>query len=481
MGLIVNAKSETTLSYASVMGFKSDLKLEGDSYQWLGSIFYFGSRHIPTKSASSLTGFPGYLAWEYPSSRMLQRFPLAKYSSVNIILWGTTLACFASVRSYEGAAVLRFFLGAFEAAVTPGFALFTSQWYTKNEQGARTGIWFSFNGVAAIVGGVLAYGISRGSRQYGSAIEPWRILFLTTGLSTILTGFTFLYHMPDNQWNSRFLRFTDRKLAVERIRGNQQGIGNKMFKRYQVREALKDPMTWAFAFYACAGNIPNGGITSFFSQLIVLSGYTAEESLLYGAPAGAVQVISLVGSGILGDLYGQRILVSCLGLGVGILGAILLAALPLSNSIGRLAGYYLTQASPTPFVALLSLISTNIAGHTKKTTVAAIYMIAYCLGNIIGQYSCFLSQSNYRSSCQHVYTGPHTFRPQDAPRYIPAQIAICCCWGACFIDLILIWVYYRRENTIKAAIRHHVDYEKLPMSEFLDLTDKENPELIYTV
>jgi MFS transporter, ACS family, allantoate permease len=57
----------------------------------------------------------------------------------------------------------------------------------------------------------------------------------------------------------------------------------------------------------------------------------------------------------------------------------------LSHKEGRLAGYYLTQASPAPFVALLSLISSNVAGYTKKTTVAAMYLIGYCAGNIIGE------------------------------------------------------------------------------------------------
>lgn len=63
---------------------------------------------------------------------------------------------------------------------------------------------------------------------------------------------------------------------------------------------------------------------------------------------------------------------------------ILIVALPLSNNVGRLIGYYMTQASPTPFVALLSLVSSNVAGYTKKTTVAALYLIGYCAGNIIG-------------------------------------------------------------------------------------------------
>ena len=75
-----------------------------------------------------------------------------------------------------------------------------------------------------------------------------------------------------------------------------------------------------------------------------------------------------------------------IGLLTAILGMILIVALPLSSNSGRLAGYYLTQASPTPFVALLSLISSNVAGYTKKTTVAAMYLIGYCAGNIIGKH-----------------------------------------------------------------------------------------------
>lgn len=37
------------------------------------------------------------------------------------------LSCFAAVNNYAGAVAIRFMLGVFEAAVTPGFALLTSQ------------------------------------------------------------------------------------------------------------------------------------------------------------------------------------------------------------------------------------------------------------------------------------------------------------------------------------------------------------------
>ena len=133
-----------------------------------------------------------------------------------------------------------------------------------------------------------------------------------------------------------------------------------------------------------------------------------------------------------------------IGLTIALLGMILIVALPLSSNGGRLAGYYLTQASPTPFVALLSLISSNVAGYTKKTTVAAMYLIGYCTGNIIG---------------------PQTFRPEHAPRYIPAEITIIVCYGLCLMLLAYIHFYYKKQNVKKEALRNAEGYVKLENQE----------------
>lgn len=233
----------------------------------------------------------------------------------------------------------------------------------------------------------MAYGIARGSRLHGSKIAPWKALFIATGLLTSAMGVLFLLFMPDNQLNAKWLSKRDRVLAIERVRANQQGIGNKKFKMRQLKEALTDPITWAFAFLSLAASIPNGGLTNFFSQLIVSFGYTKEQSLLYGTPGGAVEVLVLISCGWLGDRMGKRLLVGMSGMGLAILGMLLIVGLPLENRKGRLAGFYLTQSSATPFVACLSLISTNIAGWTKKTTIAAVFLIFYCAGNIVGTFS----------------------------------------------------------------------------------------------
>ena len=38
-------------------------------------------------------------------------------------------------------------------------------------------------------------------------------------------------------------------MAIERLRINQQGVGNKHFKWYQVKEALTDPQAWMIVVY----------------------------------------------------------------------------------------------------------------------------------------------------------------------------------------------------------------------------------------
>jgi ACS family allantoate permease-like MFS transporter len=38
-----------------------------------------------------------------------------------------------------------------------------------------------------------------------------------------------------------FLSHEEKVQALERIRSNQQGVGNKYFKKYQIFAALKDP------------------------------------------------------------------------------------------------------------------------------------------------------------------------------------------------------------------------------------------------
>lgn len=130
-----------------------------------------------------------------------------------------------------------------ESSITPAFVLISAYWWRKEEQGFRTGVWFCFNGFGQIFGACIAYGIAVGLRKNGTTtIAGWQIMFLTTGGLTVICGALFLLLIPESFSATRWLNQDEKELALQRVKGNQQGTENHRFKKYQMVEAVTDPM-----------------------------------------------------------------------------------------------------------------------------------------------------------------------------------------------------------------------------------------------
>lgn len=232
---------------------------------------------------------------------------------------------------------VRSFLGAFESSITPAFTMFTGSFYQKTEQGKRTGIWFSFNGSFGVIGAFLAYGLSRADHTGKLAIPGWQVIFILLGAITIALGIAVTLFMPNSPSTARFLSEREREVAVERLRLNHQST-SKEFSRSQMMEAFTDPMTWLYALFTALVTIPNGAITNFSSLLIRGLGFSTERALLLQAPANTIAAISIFSTLFLGDLTKKRILACINTYVVALIGAIIVWALPRSNSVGRLMG-----------------------------------------------------------------------------------------------------------------------------------------------
>lgn len=69
--------------------------------------------------------------------------------------------------------------------------------------------------------------------------------------------------LPDSPVTAKGLTLREKRVVVERLRGNQTGIENKHLKAYQVKEAFLDVKLYLFFLLGTVCNIPNGGITSY--------------------------------------------------------------------------------------------------------------------------------------------------------------------------------------------------------------------------
>ncbi len=133
---------------------------------------------------------------------------------------------------------------------------------------------------------------------------------------------------------------------------------------------------------------------------------------------------------------------------------------PLNDRGGQLAGYYLmTGLSATGYYIVLSMISSNVVGFTKKTTTGSIFFV-------------FMGVA--------YFVGPQVFR--DAPYYYNTRWLSVGLWIFAVLLLFGFWFLNARENKLRDKLveEQGIDARKAGV-EFLDLTDKENKLFRYVI
>ncbi|KAJ6118643.1 Major facilitator superfamily domain general substrate transporter [Penicillium samsonianum] len=433
---------KSALAYSAVFDLLPSTHMTSDQYSWLASIFYFG-----------------YLVAEYPWNILAQKTKLAKVVSGNVIAWGSMLLITAACSSFTGMAICRFLLGVFEAFITPCFMTMIGMWYTRAQQPFRAGVFYSCNGIGAMVGGVLTYGIGQ-----IHTIAVWRAIYLILGGLTVVWGVLMLLFLPDDVVSSKRFTLDEKALLIGRARLGQTGIINHQIKWYQIREALIDPQVWILFFFILLNEVVNGGIASFGK--LIIKGLTTDSAtaVALGIPFGAFQTFWILsGTALASRIKNFRTAVMFLYLIPTVIGASLLWKLDhKTHKIGVLFGYYIIGSYVCSVVLALQMPATNLGGYTKRTTSLALVFLAYCAGNIIG---------------------PHAFLAKEAPVYqTGVKLVLACSSGQAVLAVLLRFVLARRNKRRDAAAAAVGQVEiSTDQSAGADLTDFENPNFRYVL
>lgn len=364
----------------------------------------------------------GYLAAAYPASYALLKLPLGKFLAIVVIIWAIVLGCHGAAKNYGGLVGLRFLLGVFESPISSGFSLVTSMWYKPSEHASRHGLWFAGNTTASIFGGLLSYAIS----HIKSDIAAWRWLFIIFALVTFVWGIILLIFLPDSPLKAHFLDSDQRNYAYLRPQQDTHSFKTTKWKKDQFFEALRDPKTWIIFVYTFASCVPNGGYTSFLGILVEGFGFDALTTMLLAMPSSAFGLFFVLASTYLAHRfkYSRCLLIGGMQL-IAIAGCAMVYTLPTSHKWQRLAGIWLFPAYAAGMPLSFSIIASDIAGYTKKTTVFAILFIGYCAGNIIG---------------------PQLFFAHEAPRYNSAFEGILVCMVISALSIMALRQYMDWEN-----------------------------------
>ncbi|KAH8887076.1 allantoate permease [Thozetella sp. PMI_491] len=431
---------KNSINFASVYGLQAGTNLHGQDYSWLGSIFYFG-----------------YLVSMFPASYLLQILPIGKFTSITTILWGFVLMTTPLCRSFAGIATNRFFLGLLEAIVNPSFVFIMSIWYTAEEQPLRLESYYCTNGIATMFGGLIGYAVGN---IHGSTLQQWMYVFLIFGAISIVSGVGALMFLPDLPATASFLNERERGVAIFRVARNRQGVKNHHFRRYQAVQCAKDPKTWILFVMAVGAQIPNSALTSFASIIISSFSFDTLGTQYMQIPGGAVQFLALISGGYLCTKFPNiRCITMVVANSVCILGAALLVGLPSSNKWGRLVALWLCYGQGLGFSMSLTMVSSNVAGYTKKQLTAAVLFTGYCVGNIIG---------------------PQTFISSEAPGYHSAYIAMLVGYTVKLVMIVILYIYMYRENKKRDAAGDADDYDAVEAG-MHDMTELDNKGFRYSL
>ncbi|KAJ6148941.1 hypothetical protein N7471_000140 [Penicillium samsonianum] len=441
---------KTALGYTAIFGIQKSLSLVGDQYSWASSSFYFG-----------------FLVASYPVSLCFVKFPIGKFLSVSFIIWAIVLACHGATSNFAGLVSLRVLLGVFESTIGPGLSLLTSLWYKRSENASRHGIWFAGNSVSSIFGGLLTYGIG----HISNSVEPWRWIFIIFGIVTFAYGIVFYIFLPDNPHNARFLSKEEAKFIHERARRESHTTVSHKWSKSQCIEALIDPKTWLIFVYSMASSIPNGGLTSFGSIVISGFGYSTFNTLLVGLPTSVFTLIWVVlATIIVTKFHKSRCLTAAVLSLISLAGSLMVSQIEPSKKIARLAGMWLFPAYSAGIPIILSIIASNVAGYTKRTTVTAMMFIGNCAGNI---------------------TGPFLFFSDEMPNYGSAWVGIMISLAIGFVAILGLRGLFQFQNQqrdnqqnvkIDPESREETEIEEvlaLDLALDQDETDWENPNFRY--
>lgn len=275
------------------MGLREDLHLHGQQFSWLTTCIYIA-----------------ILIVEYPINWLVQRLPIAKFLGTCIILWGSILACHAAAINFAGITALRTLLGIFEAVCQPTFLIMSSMWYKREEQAFIVSCWYCMNGAQQIVGGLLAYCFSLIGND--RALKSWQAIFVTYGILSVFWGLFVLWWLPDSPMRAKCFSEEDKQLMVERVRSNQTGLQNKVFRKEHLWEALTDVQCWCYCLIQVCTTLPTGGLGAFANIIIKGLGFTTLQVQLLAMVLGAYIIVVLFSSAWLVKRTGQNILVMAL-------------------------------------------------------------------------------------------------------------------------------------------------------------------------
>lgn len=178
-------------------GMKESLKIGGGTAALLGASFFLG-----------------YFLLQIPGAIYAERRSVKSLVFWSTLAWGVLASVQGLISNVTALLVVRFLLGAVEAAVLPAMVIFLAHWFTKRERGQANTILILGNPVTVLwlsaVSGFLVQAVS------------WRGMFVIEGVPAIIWAFVFRALVTDEPADAAWLRQPEKDNVIAALAEEQR-------------------------------------------------------------------------------------------------------------------------------------------------------------------------------------------------------------------------------------------------------------------
>ncbi|RMY78802.1 hypothetical protein D0863_00438 [Hortaea werneckii] len=371
----------SNIGNAKIAGLVEDLKLDDDQYEWLLTAFYIA-----------------YILFEW-MTLCYKIFPPHIYISCCVMAWGVLASLQSITSSFGGLLVLRTLLGIGEAAFV-GIPFYLSFFFRKDELAFRIGLFISAAPLATSFASSLAWGIvSLGGK---TGIASWRLLFLLEGFPACLVAVWAWWWLPDNPASARWLRDRDRKVAILRMRKEDDGLEpsekanaaqanlprhKQKFNWRLVLSTLKDPKAYLTAgmFFCC--NVAFSSMPVFLPTIVSSMGFSQKSSQGLSAPPFLFAFFVVLVTAFLSDRIKSRSIPMMFHATLAMLGYIVLAvagAAHFGHTLRYLAVFPICAGFFSAVTIVITWTVNNQPSDEGKGTGMAMLNIIGQMGPLVG-------------------------------------------------------------------------------------------------
>lgn len=246
--------------------------------------------------------FFGYLIFQIPSNRMLERVGARRWMAFLLLAWGIVSASMLFIRGERSFYSLRFLLGATEAGFFPGMIFYLKNWFPAHTRARAVALFMTASPMSGVIGGPISGALLNLNNVAGLA--GWQWMFLLEGIPAMVLSVVVLLLLPDTPAHAKWLSDEQRSWLDKTLDDERRAAVSQSTNPWAV---LKLGSVWLLALMYFGMNTTVYGVGFWLPKLIrSQSGMSTFHIGLLTAVPYVFTAISMVLVGVHSDRTGER-------------------------------------------------------------------------------------------------------------------------------------------------------------------------------